>query len=130
MNENNTMEKLNRWRFSRMENFRGNYNDRVNNQGNIIEEKRDKILSLERVEAQLIERLRNSQQLEQQILGELESALNTSQSSTMLRIQKQGEVRKKKGPMIAKLGSNPGSPNMGSNLNGSGKKSSGNQQKM
>jgi hypothetical protein len=60
MNENNTMEKLNRWRFSRMENFRGNYNDRVNNQGNIIEEKRDKILSLERVEAQLIERLRNS----------------------------------------------------------------------
>jgi hypothetical protein len=50
------------------------------------------------MEVQLIERLRNSQQLEQQILGELESALNTSQTSTMNRIQKQSEYRKKKGP--------------------------------
>jgi len=97
-----------------------NYGTRVEEEKQKILDHENKIKEMEKMEAELLGRLKNSQQMEQSEYGKLEQALKVSSDACELRKKRVTKIRKPRPKEITKMrnsiSTNPSDKGFGSHL--------------
>ena len=101
--EEERAQKLQELEDLRMKEYQEDYNSRIGDERQKILDHEKKIKEMERQEAELLGRLKNSQQMEQAEYGKLEKALKISNEACEMRKKKVNKIRKPRPMEIAKM---------------------------
>ncbi len=101
--EEERAEKFRQQEEQKMKENQEMYNSKVSDEKAKIMENEKRIKEMERMEAELLGRLKNSQQMEQQEYGKLEKALKVSSQACEDRRRKVSKIRKPRPKEITKM---------------------------